>query len=215
MGETLLTVSAASTITSIGTWFKGNTNIVNVDLSVLPNVKVISDAFTSCTNLKRLDCGNATSLLSPFRYVTGIEELVIHKPVYCGRNNGGAFENTGGLKKLIIPNVETILKFSVNTEHTVYNLIFAMNPNCKLYLLSDESTPLTSLIIPSSITQINAYALYGLNTITALSYEGSVSEWLAISKGGSWHAGVPVAYIQCTDGKAGLDDTIETGNTYQ
>ena len=64
---------------------------------------------------------------------------------------------------------------------------------------------LLSLTIPVSITYIGENAFSHCDTLTNITFNGTVSEWNAITKdSGWWNSNVPATYIQCTDGQVTL-----------
>ena len=205
------------------------------EIGMVHNSAMIS--FGQCAKLKHLTLPDSLTHVENSYYESvwgAIEELDYNNINYCSSmlpytckqvtirtacnfNNPVLMSSNHIIEKIFIKDIETFLKCQYgNAEGIGYGgkSPFSRAGEASLYLIDDPDTKLTSLTIPFSITQINAYALYNLKTIIALSYEGSVSEWLAIPKGELWHTNVPVEYIQCTDGKVGLDDTVETGNTY-
>ena len=59
---------------------------------------------------------------------------------------------------------------------------------------------LTSIIIPDGVTSIGYKAFYGCSGLTSITFEGTVAEWNAISKGDSWNDQVPATEVICSDG---------------
>lgn len=213
-GEAPLSLSRARIIKSIETWFT-NSTIKTLDLTEFTSLGIaqITEWAKYLPTLQEITLPKTLKQLGTSSWQSGLYWANNLKVVRFYTSFSTIYQAFNvNVEKIIVPSAEVYLM--CNFSHYNGAGVPSQGGKASLYLLSDESTPLTSITIPSSITKINAYALHNLKTITALSYEGSVSEWLAIPKGASWHTNVPAAYIQCTDGKAGLDDTVETGNTY-
>lgn len=63
---------------------------------------------------------------------------------------------------------------------------------------------LTSITIPSSVTTIDDRAFSSCSTLNSITFEGTIQQWNAISKGRSWNYNVPATYVQCSDGQVTL-----------
>ena len=60
---------------------------------------------------------------------------------------------------------------------------------------------LTSIDIPNSVTSIGNYAFYSCSGLTSINYDGTTTQWVAITKGSNWKVGVPSnCMVHCTDG---------------
>ena len=60
---------------------------------------------------------------------------------------------------------------------------------------------LTSIDIPNSVTSISNYAFYSCSGLTSINYDGTTTQWVAITKGSKWKDGVPSnCMVHCTDG---------------
>jgi hypothetical protein len=89
-----------------------------------------------------------------------------------------------------------------------------------------ECKSLTSIMIPNSVTSIGGFAFYNCNALTSITipdsvtsigenafccdnltnitFNGTIAQWNAITKGDYWNQSVPATYVQCTDGQATL-----------
>ena len=63
---------------------------------------------------------------------------------------------------------------------------------------------LTSIEMPDSVTSIGNAAFRDCNNMTSITFNGTVEEWNAISKGGYWKYNVPATKVVCTDGEVAL-----------
>ena len=65
----------------------------------------------------------------------------------------------------------------------------------------DGCRSLTSIVIPDSVTSIGNYAFYDCSSLTSITFEGTVAEWNAITKGTGWrNYNVPATEVICSDG---------------
>ena len=63
-----------------------------------------------------------------------------------------------------------------------------------------ESISITSIRIPNSVTSIGYGAFYSCRSLKSITYDGTIAEWNAIQKGGSWDGATNSYIIHCTDG---------------
>ena len=68
----------------------------------------------------------------------------------------------------------------------------------------ENCSGLSSITIPNSITSIGSYAFSGCSSLTSITYTGTIAQYNAITKGRSWHSGVPATVVHCTDGDASI-----------
>jgi len=61
---------------------------------------------------------------------------------------------------------------------------------------------------------IKADVFYGCSSLTTIIYNGTESEWNAISKNSNWRRNSAVRYVQCTDGTIDLDPSQNDTITY-
>ena len=79
-----------------------------------------------------------------------------------------------------------------NSLNTIGNYVFE---NCY---------GLTSVTIPNSAISIGEGAFISCRNLTSISYEGTISQWNAITKESYWHLNVPATVVHCTDGDASI-----------
>jgi hypothetical protein len=58
--------------------------------------------------------------------------------------------------------------------------------------------------IPDSVTSIGYYAFAYCDSLTSITFEGTVEQWKAISKGSNWKYNVPATKVACKDGDVAL-----------
>ena len=122
-----------------------------------------------------------------------------------------------------------------NCGYTTYVEVFALGHNfvdgiCTLcgkkvseglrYELSEDGTGYevvgigsckdTDLVIPSTydnlpVTAIGRWAFAGCESLTSISFNGTIAQWNAIEKkDSSWKSGVPAKEVVCSDGKVAI-----------
>lgn len=95
---------------------------------------------------------------------------------------GGAFSDCTKLTSITIGNGVTII------GHAAFR----------------SCTSLTSISIPDSVTSIEYYAFGWCNGLTSITFNGTIAQWNAVSKGESWKTGVSATEVVCTDGTASI-----------
>ena len=90
----------------------------------------------------------------------------------------GAFYNCSGLT-------------SITIGGSVTSIGMAAFCNC---------TGLTSITIPDSVTSIGTWAFCSCSSLTSIDYQGTMSQWRAISKDSDWSYYTGNFTITCTDG---------------
>ena len=128
--------------------------------------------------------GSVTSIGdSAFESCTGLTSVTIPDSVTSiGRS---AFYNCTGLTSVTIPNSVTSIGYSAFSY-------------CR---------GLTSVTIGNSVTSLGEYAFNGCTGLTNIKFNGTIAQWNAISKGGSWKYNVPSACkVICTDGTISISE---------
>ena len=158
-----------------------------------------------------------------------LESIVI--PDSVTRIREWAFSDCSSLKNIVIPDsVESIGTFAFsNCRSLSYNIKDGLkylgnekNPylylakfvsrgitnanideNCKIIGSSAFSgcSSLESIAIPDSVTSIGSYAFYDCSSLESITFNGTKSQWNAISKNSDWDEYIPATYVQCTDGQ--------------
>jgi hypothetical protein len=63
---------------------------------------------------------------------------------------------------------------------------------------------LQSITFGPNLTNIGSYVFhYGIK-LNDITFDGTISQWNAITKGNTWYTSVPAPYVQCTDGTVSL-----------
>lgn len=134
-----ITREEAEAVTSIGTWFNGNTKIESFDeLESFTNVTSLVDAFTRCTGLTRVNLKNITSI--------------------SRTNSDGSFYNTA-LTKAIMPNIVTLGNWAF--RQSAVEQAFAGADCSTISTWAFNNTPLHTFVCaattPPSLTNTNAF----------------------------------------------------------
>ena len=206
-------------VTSIGDKAFFQSNVMKLTFG--RNISSIgSDALSACLNLLNFVVPEANKF---YKSVKGIlyskDEKTLVK-VGAGRSgsfvvpNGVITIDRGALAQSRITNVEI--------PDSVTSLGRAVFQNCD---------NLTSVSIPDSVEEIGVFLFAycdNLNSVTIgqgiysisesmfrdciklenISFNGTVEEWDALSKGNDWEYNIPATYVQCTNGRVYSDGTI-------
>ena len=205
----LIMVDIPASVTKIGfRAFFGCDNLTRISFSA--NVTEIDDkAFAFCKNLASIkvdennkkyksenDCliEKETDTL-----VLGCINSII--PDHVTKIADKAFYGSG-LKSITIPgSVTEIGEYafeycsleSVTIENGVTKIGHAAFFFCK---------SLSRIVIPNSVTEIGEYAFCGCDHLSTITFNGTVAEWQAVSKGNKWDEDVRTSRVYCTDGEA-------------
>ena len=203
--------------------FAGCKNLVSI---TIPNsvIKIERYALSGCSNLTSIKLPDDLKVIgeSAFSGCKGLENIDIPDSVTSIGN--GAFQGCTGLTSIEIPSGITTIGANTFTDCT--NLINVSIPdgvtsigdyaffrcvNLKSIELPKSvvsinysafhSSGLTSINIPEGVTLIDRDVFNGCTSLTDITFEGTVDQWYAISKGSRWNEGVPATYVQCSDGQ--------------
>lgn len=152
-----ITTEAAEKVTSIRTWFKGNTLIKNFDeLDKFKNVTSLANAFVGCTKLKSVGLSNITKLsgwdANGVFYGSGIEKAEFSKLESISNTFACEFMNSQVKELILGGSLQTI-------PNSNGNYGFAMN-----------AKSLWKLVLPQTLKIIGSYSFKNctaLNDITA------------------------------------------------
>ena len=166
-----ITKEAAEKVTSIGTWFKGNTTIEYFDeFEKFTNVTDLNEmCFTSCTNLKSIKLDNLVKISgnSVFKDCTSLSgDFTLAK--LTGYLMGNVFMNTK-ISSFIAPNM-TALNDGNSNQGTFYgclNLTKVDISNVTSIGISafKKCERLAELVYSTYITKINNDAFYGCTSL--------------------------------------------------
>ena len=144
--------------------------------SSLYNILRKNTEFSTCSKLIIPD--SVTSIGNGAFHSCGLTSIVIPDSVTSIGEYAFYF---CGLTNIVIPNNVTNIG-----KYAFYN--------CKL----------TNIVIPNSVTNIGEYAFSSCLNLAAVTYNGTVAQWNAITKGKNWNDRVPATHVQCSDGQVAL-----------
>ncbi len=167
-------------VNDIGTTFQGNTNILKFDeLCYFKGITNIpSDAFNGCTNLRAITIPENVNTISGYWY-------------YIAEKHFGAFRNCSSLTSINIPSKITQIDqeafIGCNNLNAVHitdltawcNISFhdsnSSNPLALAHHLYLNDEEVTEVVIPNSITSVNARAFEGASSLTSVSIPEGVT----------------------------------------
>ena len=74
-------------------------------------------------------------------------------------------------------------------------------PVTKIDNAAFRNSNVTRIIIPDSVKSIEQYAFYGCERLTSITFQGTIKDWIAVSKGDKWSDNVAATKVVCSDGE--------------
>ena len=151
---------------------------------------IIPDSVTSIWHEAFKDCTSLTSITIP-NNVTNIYN--------------SAFKGCRSLTSINIP--DSVTGIDWNVFNSCVSLTSITIPNSVTYIgieAFQDCIGLKSVIIPNSVTYIEYAAFYNCSSLTSISYNGTASQWNAITKETDWNRNVPATTVHCDDGDVQL-----------
>ena len=144
--------------------------------------RILGGAFRGASNLQKITIPNSVTSIdsSAFEGCTSLTSIVI--PDSVTSIGSYAFGGCAGLTSIVIPDSVT----SIDS--------FAFS----------SCTGLTSIVIPDSVTSIGDHAFSYCTSLTSITFEGTVEQWNAITKGYRWKYDVPARQVICSDGTVSI-----------
>jgi len=170
--------SQAAQVTSIGSTFQGNTDIVSFNeleyfgLTTGTNITTINSAFYGCTSLESVSLPTIGFIgTNAFRDCSSLQRLKLSGSITV--QSSGQFVGTSNLKRVDVPDIETWIGCVFNTNSAGYgNYPFSVSQDGHLYVNGSE---IVALVIPSTITSIGNYIFSYVNGIESISIPSSVT----------------------------------------
>lgn len=197
----LTSVTIGSGVTSIGNNAFAWCNFTSIEI---PNsvTSIGANVFYACDELESVTLGSGITSISDglFSGCTKLSSITIPSGVTSIGDN--AFNRCYGITNIEIPSGVTSIGNgafqactkleSVEIPSDVTNIAASAFTNCY---------NLTSVTLTDNITNIYARAFYGCSSLTSVNYNGTKTQWNAISKGTNWKYNVPTTCkVHCTDG---------------
>lgn len=142
------------------------------------DVIIGDDAFVDCKSLTSIEIPNSVTSIGDrvFQHCYGLTSVIIGNSVTS--IGDGVFVECTSLKSVTIPDSVTSIGQSAFSS----------------------CTSLKSVTIGSGVTSIGNYAFSNCKSLTSITYDGTISQWNAITKGTDWNNSVPATLVTCTDG---------------
>lgn len=114
-----------------------------------------------------------------------------------------AFEDCTALKSVAIPEkVTEIADAAFSGCTSLESVSFPSGLTCINAGSFLFCTKLNNVVLPSTLETIKVNAFYAAQSLTSLSYSGTMSAWAKITKGNGWHGGTPLVSVVCSDGSS-------------
>ncbi len=192
--NSLTNITMPNSITSIGNYAFRSCGFESVAIG--NGVESIgSEAFAYCHSLTSITIPDSVTNIGydAFGNCTAIESATMPATAI------GSIP-TENLKTVVITSGESIAKnafsyckllMSVTLSDSVKNIGSYAFLNC---------SALESVTIGSEVTSIGSYAFNGCSSLTSISYDGTIEQWNAITKGSDWDDNTGNYTIHCTNG---------------
>lgn len=185
-------------VTHIGSQaFKYCIKLTNITIpSTLTSID--KDAFYNCYGLKSVNyMGNIDSWCKIKFYDH------TSTPLYYG---GKLLINGEEVKNIIIPETVAEINGSLCCCNSISSVTILGGLTSIGNYMFYKCSNLTTVIIADSITSIGYSAFYGCNNLTKIDFNGTMSEWKAITKENGWNSSTGNYTVDCTDGKLDKND---------
>ena len=227
--DEIFVIPDSVTTIGLGT-FAGCTNLASVTIG--DSVTTIGySAFYSCTSLTSVAIGNSVTTIgiNAFGECESLMSITIPNSVTTIGEN--AFYGCSNLTTVTIPDsvitigiqafclcdsltsviigdsVISIDRYAFYKCFDLANVIIG-NSVVTIGYGAFSDCNLTSVTIPNSVTTIGDRAFSASYYLTSITFEGTVEQWNAISKGNRWDSSTGEYTIYCTDGTIAKDGTV-------
>lgn len=197
--------------------FRKCNSLEEVDMSERKITTLYTYTFAFCENLKSVTLNEYTATLDNRIFAgTILEEF--HVPKALSYITGDVFQNVVTIKEFTIDPENTNFKvvngnlFTANDKEMVYYACgkvattFDIPSGTEtLRNLCFQDCALTTISIPSSIAHLREWSFYNMNSITSITYDGTLAQFTAIDKSSTWASGMKtsgkVTGVTCSDGE--------------
>ena len=170
--------SQAAQVTSLGTVFQGNTDIVSFDelelfgLTNGTSITTLNSAFNGCTNLESISLPPIGYIgANAFRDCSSLQCLKISSSF--SSTSTGAFVGASSLTRVDVPDLETWIGCVFTTYAASYGQYpFSVSQNGHLYI---NNTEIIDLVIPNTVTSLGQGAFAYFVSIESISIPSSVT----------------------------------------
>lgn len=158
-------------------WYT-STNGQIVPISGVTGITVVSNTYTGGKGVIKFSGTLSTIPYNAFGDQTRLASVELSEMVTVIENE--AFFGCG-ISSITIPGVVSI-----------GNMAFSTSGN------------LSSIVLPSSLTNIGSDAFAHCTGLTSITYEGTMAQWALVTKGADWFLFVPATVVHCTDGDVNI-----------
>lgn len=220
------TPETAGTIHAIAT-FSGKSATTNVTVLQQPVPETNRIAYTASTPIVFTNdaINNFEANIIASGYSNGSGVYIFDNQVARFYGNASCMitpATKGALTEITVPSSIVNLGQSVFNGCSALTSVYGLEYTENVYLPPENSgndafrncTSLTHCGLPHSYQYwsggaIKADVFNGCSSLTTIIYNGTESEWNAISKNSNWRRNSAVRYVQCTDGTIDLDPSID------
>ena len=198
--DDLTSITIPDSVTSIGDYaFRGCSSLTSI--TIPSGVTSIGDSvFSECSSITSITIPSSVMSIgdSAFSECSSITSITI--PSSVTSIGDYAFSECSSLTSVTIGDSVTSIGYfafyncSSLTSITIPNNVTSIRDSAFF-----ECSSLTSITIPDSVTSIGYKAFAGCSSLIRINYQGTKSQWNAISKS-NWDLGTGAYTIVCTDG---------------
>ncbi len=232
----LISLTIPDGVTCIGDRaFEGSSRLTSITIPDSVTSTYSSDftnmgsAFLDCVNLQFNEYENGLYLgneENPYHLLVGVKDKSVTSFFVNEKTkviDGSAFL---GCENLQFNEYENGLY--LGTKDNPYAMLIGFNdPSVTSYKINENTKVicdgscageyLTSVTIPNSVVSIGSYVFGESFNLTEIKFDGTIAEWNAIKKSGSWKAWSSVLTVICTDGfdngsDSGFDNGADSGS---
>ena len=204
--ESLTSVEIPSSVTYIGEKSFGECKSLT-SIAIPPSVTSIGDqAFTQCESLTSVEIPSSVTHIGEWAFAQCRSLTSVEIPPSVRSIGMGTFRDCTELARVTLPeglttiptlmfeNCAALTEISIPLSVTNIGEAF---PGCR---------KLRSLAIPSGVTYLGGWTVRECFALRSITFAGTVAEWRAIKKWRRWACGVPVAFVNCSDGDTPLEE---------
>lgn len=186
---------------------------VFVNCTGLTSIK-IPDGVTSIGTMTFFRCSSLASITIPdgvtsigvaaFFECIGLTSITIPDGV-TGISNE-AFYGCTGLTSITIP--DSVTSIGGDAFYGCSSLTSIVIPDSMTGIGNGAffgCSGLTSIVIPDSVTSIGDVTFRACTGLTSITFEGTMEQWNAVTKGFKWNEDVPATEVICSDGTVPLN----------
>jgi hypothetical protein len=207
IGNTLLSEGSFDSVFAPGLVSSGTFNSTATSVYIPESVKTLGTAsFGGCLALTSVDIPESVTRICPYAFAldSALSKIVI--PASVTKIEECLFEACTSLTDFRA--MGAITEIQAGAFGGCSKLASFDIPDSVAAINEDTFEGCSSLAIVSigkGVSSIGKDAFSGCAALTNISYDGTVAQWNAMTKGESWHEGVPATTsVTCLDGSAAL-----------